>query len=85
MKTFQKQYSECAKEGKHGAGIFKSFKENPGLLPAFPNEKMLKDIKNGTWTGIRTIECLRFGGECSSANEACRKMRKGVDKTEKCC
>jgi hypothetical protein len=80
MKSFQKQFSECAEEGKHGAGVFKSFKDNPGLLPAFPNKKMLKDLKNGDWTGVRTIECLRFGGECSSANDSCRKMRKGVDK-----
>jgi len=85
MKSFQRQYSECAQQGQHGAGIFKSFKDYPGLLPAFPNKRMLKDLKNGTWTGVRTIECLKFGGECSSRHEKCRSLRKGIDNSPSDC
>lgn len=75
MKHYQKQYHECYTAGLTSESIFESFKDNPGLLPAFPNKFMQKAIEDGTFSGIHIIQCGKFGGTCSSKHEKCVSMR----------
>lgn len=79
MKTFREQFSECNKEGFCDKREFQSFEENPGLLPAFlflPKfDKMRKALESGELKGFDKIICGRFGGDCHSGNENCRKLR----------
>jgi hypothetical protein len=72
MKSFRNQFSECKKNGLVGEGEFKSFKENPSLLPFCPckREKVLNNMD-----GIQLPSCLMFRGLCSSGNPDCIKMR----------
>jgi len=70
---------ECKKQGLTGKGKFYSFKYHPELLPVFPrlpkNKKLTEAINSGELRGLRATSCLRFGGECNSANVECKKMR----------
>ena len=75
MKLHRHQFGECKEQGFLEKNIFKSFKDHPEMLPAFPNQKMQTALESGEWSGITIFECGRFGGECSSGHPDCRKMR----------
>lgn len=69
---FSKQFVQCTKEGLTKIGPLISYKEYPELLPL--NPRLAKKMMNDS-TGIRLIECERFGGRCSSQHIKCKKMR----------
>jgi hypothetical protein len=73
MKPFRNQYIECKKNEMVGEGEFKSFKDNPGLLPFCPCK--LEKILSSNIEGIQLQSCLMFRGLCSSGNPDCVKMR----------
>lgn len=72
---FFKQLKKCEADKLIGVGEFFTFEEYPELLPAFPNKKMVESVKDGSWKGIQTSSCLRFGGMCHSGHPDCRKLR----------
>ena len=79
MKNHSTQMVECKTQGLLGRGEFKSFKEHPEFLPAFPNlpknKKLVEAITVGKLKGLEGIACLRFGGECSNQHPECKKLR----------
>lgn len=80
MKTFHKQFCECEEEEMHKTGPVKKFKDHPELLPhpiihLKAAKRVQKLLEKNPDVGLTTLLCLRFGGECSGANEECRKMR----------
>lgn len=75
MKTFRKQFSECCNAGYNKEKVFKSFKDYPNLLPAFPKNKMKEAIQSGKFNGVDIILCGRFGGECNSNHPDCINLR----------
>ena len=74
MKPFSQQLKDCSDGGFIMTGRFMSFKEYPEFAPRFQTPKINAAMADG-WDGIFPLDCLRFGGACSSANEQCRKMR----------
>lgn len=78
MKAFRTQFVDCRKQGLVKPGETKSFKDHPELLPASLS-KAAKNIANvlkkNPDAGLIPMKCLRFGGDCSSKNKKCRKMR----------
>jgi len=79
MKSFKKQFCECKEQGYLNEIKFESFEEHPEILPAFPWKKRLKPmmdaIKSGELKGLNKYICGRFGGDCNSGHDDCRKMR----------
>ena len=75
LKGFREQFIECSIKGYNARREFESFESNPGLLPAFPNKKMIKAIKSGELKGIEHMLCDRFGGRCTSKNPGCQQLR----------
>lgn len=69
MKSFKEQYVECREYGFHGKG---EPLVSPNDLPLV--QQMTPEQKSALKTKF-TVSCLRFGGICSSGNEACRQMR----------
>lgn len=82
MKTFREQLIECDDAGFRNERVFESFEEHPEILPAFlflPKfDIMRKAIESGELKGFEKTICGKFGGNCSSGNLECRKLR-GVD------
>jgi hypothetical protein len=79
MKPFSGQFIECSKGGFHGKGSFDSFADHPELLPLFLSKKMRAAISSGQFKGIQHTACLRFGGDCNSAQPQCRELRQKND------
>lgn len=72
MKLFFEQYQECRKANLVGLKLG----EEHELIPAYPHKKVRDYVEeHGEWPKIRTSLCLKFGGECSSGNKDCRKLR----------
>lgn len=74
-KGFREQFIECTDQGYNTRTHFVPFKDDPSMLPAFPNKKMREALKSGEWKGLETTLCDRFGGKCSSGNPECKKLR----------
>ena len=77
-KLFRDQYIECKEAGLNKVGELKKFKDHPEMLPAFwhPSApKFAKVLEEDPEAGLTPMLCLKFGGECSGANEECRKLR----------
>jgi hypothetical protein len=78
MINFSTQFRQCKKYGYTGKGKFQAFKDHPEMMPnpiSRNGRKVLAAIQSGKLTGLETIACLRFGGECRSDNPGCRKLR----------
>ena len=75
MRTYRDQLKECHELGLNKETRFDSFEENHGMLPLFPNNKMTEALLSGEWKGIKTPLCGKFGGDCSSRNPECVKLR----------
>lgn len=75
MMSYREQFSECTRKGFTNQTEFYSFKDHPEIFPAFPNEKMIRDLKENKLSGVDVIICGKFGGRCSSHNEKCIELR----------
>ncbi len=76
MKSYRSQFNDCTTEGYTDETKFYSFKEHPEMIPTFPSKQVLDDIQSSKITGITTIVCGRFGGNCDSFNHKCVELRK---------
>jgi hypothetical protein len=77
-KSFREQFVECSDAGMHKPGELQKFKDHPEMLPAFwhpASKKIAEELKKNPDFGLTPIMCLRFGGECSSGNVECQKLR----------
>lgn len=72
---FSQQFSECRTAGNNLETQFVSFKEDPKLLPLFPDKDLVLDIQEGRLTGVERIKCKVFGGFCDGGNPDCREIR----------
>jgi hypothetical protein len=76
--NFREQFIKCADEKMHVPGPLQKFKDYPQLLPAFWHPaapKFAKLLKKDPEAGLTPLLCLKFGGECSSANPDCMRLR----------
>jgi hypothetical protein len=77
-KLFRDQFVECKESGLVKKGPLKKWKDHPELLP-LPWSRAAKliaeEIQVNPDAGLRMSLCGKFGGECSGANEECRKLR----------
>lgn len=79
---FRDQFIACKKEnlvGEHGP--FVKWKDNPNMLPfcSLAGKKILEELKKDPEAGFETLECKRFGGECSGRNIDCKRLRGIID------
>lgn len=78
IKSFRDQFILCDDEGMHKPGPLRKFKDHPELLPAYWHPaapKVAKLLDKDPEAGLTPLLCLRFGGECSSANPDCMRLR----------
>ena len=78
MKTFHQQFCECKEERLVSEGPLKKWKDHPELLPlpwSRAAKLIVEEVKVNPDAGLRMNLCGKFGGECQSGNEDCRKMR----------
>lgn len=73
MIKYSTQFAECYKNGET-IPVQVTLKDNPHLAPAFPNKEFVAAMEDPDFV-ITTLDCGKFGGQCSSKNAGCVKMR----------
>ncbi len=83
MKPFRLQYTECQNLGLNKEYEFHSFKDNPNSLPLLLDPAKLEifnqKLRSGEIQGFNIPKCGTFGGQCSSGNVECRKLRSATN------
>jgi hypothetical protein len=74
MRSYRNQFCECFEDGYTDENVFVPF--TALNLPLLPSKDFLDSLEEGD--GLYSIVCGRFGGVCSSKNEKCVELRKGL-------